>query len=959
AHATEIEFVSIGLRTQVLPIEGRSVINVILEEDSQRLDEIVVIGYGAVKRSDLTGSVASVKLDKDQSALFSSPDVLLRGKAAGVHVTAGNSAPGGAINVRIRGTATLNGNAEPLYVVDGVIMESALEDVGSTMSGGTQGSSTRQEVQNGLTSINPQDIESIEILKDASATAIYGSRGTNGVVLITTKKGTTDKARITFSSLMDVGTIYKYIPVLSGEEYVTYINQKSSGPHYDDVSALKFTDWQRYLTRNSFSQQYRLSASGRTNKSNYFIAGGYLQNAGIVRTTGLNQLDLRANVSYDLTSKLKLTARYNTLRRINDMTTGTDNTGGLNTSMIRQMITQPPLQSLDDLEDEYKYSPEAWITDYVDKSTEFRNVASLSLDYKISDALTFRVFGGYDNRNKERARWYGKKTYTGATANGQLGIALLQTESINTEAMLFFNKSFGGHHINGTVGVTYDYKTSKQYRMVNENFFTEALGIYGMGYGDNSFPNKADYYNYQIFSGLSRLNYSYKDRYLLTLTGRLDGSSRFAKENRFSFFSSVAGAWRIDKESFMSQVKAINHLKLRAGWGQTGNQAIDPFFTKDVYTNGYYGTPEAGVMVAMYLGSLANTALMWETTEQTNVGLDISLFDNRINFSADAYYKITDGMLQEVDAPLSSGFKTIAVNLGSMSNRGLEFSLDGYVINTKDFSWNIGGNISINRNKILYLGLNPSIFGTQEMVAYIGSNIASSSDLATAPNIFIEGYPIGLFWGYQTNGIYQSDEEAEGHSYSGTPRKAGDVRFVDQNGDNDINALDKVIIGDPNPDFTYGLNTTFTYKKLSLNMFFYGVYGNDVLNANLIKETSTHTSNNIRRVAYEQAWRSDAPGNTYPRIGYRFQEVSDRFIEDGSFFRLGSLTLAYNIPFKKIGWLQSIDLSFSAHNLFTLTKYSGYNPEVNSFSNDPTRIGIDFGGYPTTRSFSFGLSLTF
>ncbi len=955
----EIEFTSIGFITQTIRIDGKPVIDVILKEDTQRLDEIVVIGYGAVKRSDLTGSVASVKLDKDQSAFFSSPDVLLRGKAAGVHVTAGNSAPGGAINVRIRGTPTLNGNAEPLYVVDGVIMDSAMEDVGSTMSGGTQGSSTRQEVQNGLTSINPQDIESIEILKDASATAIYGSRGTNGVVLITTKKGTTDKARITFSSVLDVGTIYKYIPVLSGEEYVEYINQKSSGPSYNDPSSLSFVDWQKYLTKNSLSQQYRISASGRTDKSNYFIAGGYLQNDGIVKTTGLNQFDLRANVSYNLTPRLKLTARYNTLRRINNMTTGTDNTGGLNTSMIRQMVTQPPLFTLDDLEDEYKYSPEAWITDYVDKSTEFRNIASIALDYKISDVFTFYVFGGYDNRNKERARWYGKKTYTGATANGQLGIALLQTESINTEAMLFFDKTFGGHHFSGTLGVTYDYKTSKQYRMVNENFFTEALGIYGMGYGDNSFPNRANYYNYQMFSGLGRLNYSYKSKYLLTLTGRLDGSSRFAKENRFSFFSSVAGAWRIDKEAFMSNIKAINNFKLRAGWGQTGNQAIDPFFTKDVYTNGYYGTPEAGVMVAMYLGSIANTALMWETTEQTNVGLDLSLFDNRINFSADAYYKITDGMLQEIDAPLSSGFKTIAVNLGSMSNRGLEFSLDGYVINTRNFSWNLGGNISFNRNKILHLGLNPSVFGTQEMVAYIGSNIASSSDLATAPNIFIEGHPIGLFWGYETDGIYQSDEEAEGHSYSGTPRKAGDVRFVDQNGDNDINALDKVIIGDPNPNFTYGLNTTLHYKQLSLNMFFYGTYGNDVLNANLIKETSTHTSNNIRREAYKQAWREDAPSNTYPRIGYRFQEVSDRFIEDGSFFRMGSLTLAYRILFEKVNWLSSIDLSITGHNLFTLTKYSGFNPEVNSFSNDPTRIGIDFGGYPTTRSFSFGLSLTF
>ncbi|MDD4032797.1 MAG: TonB-dependent receptor [Bacteroidales bacterium] len=955
----EMQFISIGFITQNVRIDNRTLIDVILKEDTQRLDEIVVIGYGTAKRSDLTGSVASVKLSKEQAAIVSSPDVMLRGKAAGVQVTSGNSAPGGAVNVRIRGTATLNGNSEPLYVVDGVIMDSSMEDVGSTMSGGTQGSSTRQEVQNGLTSINPQDIESIEILKDASATAIYGSRGTNGVVLITTKKGSSEKARIIFNSLLDAGSVYEFIPVLSGKEYVDFINEKSSTPVYDGSENLDYVNWQERLTRTAISQQYRISASGTVNKANYYVAGGYLNNQGVVKTTGLNQFDLRANVSYDLTSRLKLTARYNTIRRVNNMTTGTDNMGSLNSSMIRQMVNQPPLLNLDDLEDEYKYSPEAWLTDYIDKSTEFRNISSIALDYKINDVFTFRIFGGYDNRNKERARWYGKNTYTGATANGQLGIALLQTESINSEAMLYFDKSFGDHHLSGTVGVTYDYKTSKQYQMVNENFFTEALGIYGMGYGDNSYPNGASYYNYQLFSGLGRLNYSFKNKYLLTVTGRLDGSSRFAKNNRFSLFSSVAGAWRIDKEKFMSGITSVSNLKLRAGWGQTGNQAIDPFSTKDVYTNGYYGTHEGSIMVAMYPGSIANTALVWETTEQTNIGLDISLFSNRFNFSADAYYKVTDGMLQEIDAPLSSGFPTIAVNLGSMSNKGLEFSMDGYIINTNDFSWNIGGNISINRNQIISLGLEPSVFGTQEMVAYLGSNIASDADLATAANIFIEGSPIGMFWGYQTDGIYQNEAEASQYAYSGVARQAGDVRFVDQNGDNEINALDKVVIGNPNPDFTYGMNTTFTYKKLSLNLFFYGSYGNDILNANLIKETSSHTSNNIRREAYIQAWRETAPGNTYPRLGYRFQEVSDRFIEDGSFFRLSSLTFSYRIPFERVNWLNSIDLSITGHNLFTITKYSGYNPEVNSFSNDPTRIGIDFGGYPCTKSVSFGLSLTF
>jgi len=959
-NVRSLKFMFLGYFTQVVEIKEKRVIDVTMKEDAANLEELVVIGYGQVKKRDLTGAVSSVKIDGKQAAAVLSPDALLQGRVPGVYVTAANSAPGGAINVRIRGTATLNGNSEPLYVVDGVIQETAMEDVSNTMSGGTQGSSTVQEVQNGLTSVNPQDIESIEVLKDASATAIYGSRASNGVVIITTKRGATSKTKINLTSFVDISKLAKTIPMLSGAEYVQYRNEKSTTPVFTDSDNLEYVNWQKELTRSALTQNYHLTASGASDKVNYYMAAGYMDNEGVVKTTGVEQYDFRTNIVFDLTKRLKATTRYNIIKRINNMTTGTDQIGGANTSMIRQMICQAPIVNISEFEDENKYTPNAWITDYVDRSKENRSVASLALDYKLDDVFTLHLFGGYDNREKQRSRWYGKSTYTGATANGQLGIAKLNTQGVNLEAMLYFDKNFrGDHHLSGTAGVTYDKKNSEQYQMVNENFFTEVLGIYGMGYGDTSYPNNSYFSNYQTFSALSRINYSYKDKYLLTITGRMDGSSKFSSDNRFSFFSSTAGAWKINKEKFMENIDWVSNLKLRIGWGQTGNQAIDAFSTQNIYTNGYYGTYDASVMVAMYPSLIANKDLIWETTDQTNFGVDIGLFNDRLSLSIDAYYKITHDILQKVDAPLSSGFPTISVNRGSIENKGVELSLDGYILNKKDYSWKLGGNISFNSNKILKLGISPSTFGTEEMVAYLGSVVANDTDLYQTANIFIQGRPVGLFWGYKTDGIFQDDAEASQYTYSGSTMTAGDVKYVDQDNNYGITATDKVVIGDPNPDFVYGITSVFTYKKFTLNAYFYGTYGNDILNANLIKETGSYTSNNIRSEAYYKAWRAEQPSNEYPKLGTRFQEISDRFIEDGSFFRLGSLTLSYNLDFKNKKAISSIDLSVTGRNLFTITKYSGYNPEVNSFANDPTRIGIDFGGYPAYKSISFGISLNF
>jgi TonB-linked SusC/RagA family outer membrane protein len=838
-----------------------------------------------------------------------------------------------------------------------------MEDVGNVMGRGRQGDNSRQEVQNSLTNLNPQDVESIEVLKDASATAIYGSRGTNGVVIITTKKGKTEKATINLVTVSDFATIDKFKPMLSGPEYVTFINERNiaegSEPKYDGTEEITFKNWQKELTQNAFSQTYRLSASASKDKLTYYIAGGYVNNKGVVKTTGMGQYDFRMNSSYEISPRLKTTTTINLLRRNNSMTTGTDDIGSSSSSLIRQMVLQPPVTDLDTSEESTSYSPTAWIDDYEDLSIESRSTSSLALDYEISNVFTARIFGAYDARYKQRSRWYGPTTYTGASANGQVGKANIRSESVNMEALLMFNKSFSSvHNLSGTVGLTYDRSNSERWQMVNENFFSYVLKTYGMGYGSQLYANSTTYSNQQLFSVLGRVNYNYKERFYVTATGRADGSSKFSRENRFSYFPAISFSWRVNKEDFLAGSDLVSNMKLRAGWGQTGNQAISPFQTQNVYRNVLYTTGTGGTTVGMVPSLIANTELVWEATSQSNIGLDLGLFKGRFNLSVDAYYKKTTNLLQEILAPLSAGFETITVNRGSILNKGIEIVLDARPVQIGKFSWFVSSNISFNRNKIVELGLTPGIFGNEEMTAFYGNNIASSADVQYPVNIFIEGKPVGLFWGYQTDGIWQTDEEAKQYSYVGTPATAGDIRYVDQNGDFVIDASDKTVIGNPAPVFTYGFNSSFSYDKLALNLSFYGSYGNDIFNANRIQEESSHTSRNITKEAYYNAWREGKPDNFYPILGTRLKEATDRHVEDGSFLRMGTASLEYNLPVN-YKWISNINVNVTGKNLLTLTKYKGFSPDVNSFAIDPLRIGLDWGSYPNARSWSVGLNVTF
>lgn len=956
-----LEVSCVGYVTQMVKVGDSSEQNIQLIEDTQYLDEVVVVGYGQVRKSDITGSISSVKIDHNKAVFSNGVDKLLQGNAPGVYVNSGSSEPGGVINVRIRGTSTLNGNKEPLYVVDGVIMNDATEDVKNSVNGGTN-SDPIQTVQSGLSGVNPQDIQSIEILKDASATAIYGSRASNGVILITTKEGRNNKPQINASVGFDWGKASRYIDVLNADEYLAYRREKDPNS-FDADFTTPTRDWQRELFGTASTQSYRVSINGGDDKMNYYVAGGYLKNNGQIQNTGLNQADMRTNFKYNLSSRLTFKGTFNIVRRVNDMTTGTDGLGSQYSSITRSAVLYRPFTASDqDVDDdsELRFSPDSWITDYVDHAIENRTIVSAAFDYKIIKGLTFHVMASYDTRNKERSRWYGNGTYTGYKMNGKLGISDMKSQKESIEALLYYDYTIAKvHHLQGVAGFTYEKADNTQNSMLGEIFSFQELGIHGISYADRIYPNSHYYTNESTASELVRLNYSYADRYLLTFTSRIDGSSKFQKANRYSYFPSLALAWRVNQEKFLSEAEWLSNLKLRAGWGLTGNQSIAAYATQNTYGSAEYSTGSGSTLVGVAPSAIANPDLKWETTSQINVGIDAGFFDNRLAFTLDAYHKKTSDILQSMSAPASTGFSSLYVNCGDIQNNGVEFSFNAVPVSTRNFSWTIGANISHNKNKILDLGLPEAVFGTETYEAYYGTNLSYNTDAAYPVNIFIKGKPLGLFWGYKTNGIFQSDEEAGGLVYNGTKLQAGDIAYVDTDNDGVITTADRVIIGDPNPDFTFGFNTALYYKDFTLSAQFHGSYGNDIINANKLDNTSTYQQNNVLREAWTEAWRPDVPSTTYPRLGVPLREVTDRFVEDASFLRLGSLTLSWNVPVNRNKAINGLQIGLTGKNLFTITNYSGYNPDTNSFTNDSKRIGIDYGSFPITRSFSVNFNIVF
>ena len=986
----------IGYKDQSLALRSLTVLDFVLEDDTEELEESVVIGYGSMRRSDLTGSVSSVRIDDDEASRSSDISQLLQGHAAGVQVLYNGGAPDGGISIRVRGMSSFNGSSEPLYVVDGVIVNA--ESSSETLLTAGQDNNSSDESVNGLLGINTQDIASIEILKDASATAIYGSHGANGVVLITTKSANRDRPSIRFNAGVDFSRVSKRADILEFDEYAEYIHDKAllgqSGAGtvlsqmFDDPTNMQGVkvfpvNWQDIAFRTAVSKRFYLSISGRPSSLSYSFSLGYSDREGIIKTTGVEQYTMRLNLDKTIGKRFKIGTRTNMAFIDSDLTQATG--GGrftAATSLTRSILSFRPYSRVDmyeDYEDESGHlqsSPLRWLdrNNFINSRQEYRITPNLYAEYKIAKWLTFRSTVGGDYRNSELQKFKSARINT-STEGTNAASGTYEYFYWNWDNMLLFNKKFRhGHNLSGTLGSTLNSRFSSNQTVQGwgiDQYMARMQSINAAPYTSRNYTESQS----QTESFFVRGIYSYKDRYVLTATYRVDGSSKFRDENKWASFPSFAFAWRLNQEPWF-KIPAVSMAKIRVGWGRVGNQNIGNMLTLSNFGNNTIPTHDPGNLaestVVLYPSNLANPGLKWETTEQYNIGLDLSLWKGRLSFSADAYLKKTFDLLQQKTIPTSSGFSNIYVNEGDIENRGLEFSLDAIPVKTRNFEWSLNGNISFNRNKIVKISdtadsksiyLKPGQL--KEVVYFYGSSIGTSNYVTDPANIFIEGQPMALFYGYKVKGIVQEGETGTAISEGGAGREPGYIEYCDLNGNGYIDIDDRTIIGDPNPDFTYGFGTGFIWKRLSLNVNFIGSYGNDILNVNKSVETYTATtSSNVLHDAYFKAWTPQHPDAEFPALGRitndDTKKVSSWYIEDGSYLRLASLSLNYNVPVKKNSkFVKGLSLGVSGNNLHVWTKYSGWDPDVNSYGSNVRKMGCDSGSYPNNRTYSFDVKFTF
>ena len=985
AKATKLTVSCLGYTTQSQDIGKRGVIDFVMESDAIGLEEAVVVGYGSMRKSDLTGSVTSVKIDDHQADVSSSLDQLLVGRAAGVQVVSNSASPDAGVSIRIRGLSSLQSGSEPLYVVDGIIMSEAGS---ATMLKGTANEGNDEAV-NSLAGINPRDIANIEVLKDASATAIYGAEGANGVILITTKSATTDRPKIEYSAGMDFAQRYRKIDMLDvyGYAELKKAQGRSISLIFEDPVNLKGlkvepVDWQDYMMHDAWGQRHYFNISGKPKNLMYNVSIGYLKKDGVVMNTSNEQFTARANVEKTISKKLKLGTRTNYAYTGSKLSQGLNSsTLDAQTSIMRSMIVSRPYRTiLDDEEattDEDRYLPDRWMSDFQSGRQEYRVSPSLWGTYKILPWLTFRSTLGGDYRSSRRYKWKGDMVNSGP--EGSIGtVAEIETLRWNWDNTLQFDTKLGSagyHNLSGTIGMAMARASASTQTTTGYGIIQKSAQIDNLNAGVNTqFGYDED--SFSTLSFLTRLIYNYRNRYVLTSTFRIDGSSKFMGKNKYAVFPSFAFAWRINEEPWFD-VNFISAAKLRLGWGQVGNASVSSYQTTALYNN-VYGpdhTPgnDSQMTVGIVGANIANPDLRWETSQQTNLGLDLSLWRGRLTFTADAYDKRTYDLLFRKKIAISSGFSEMWVNQGSLRNRGLEFTIDAVPVKTGLIEWSIGGNLSLNRGIIeslgegaeggyIYLSENEYRFCNY----YLGAQVATGSYCAYPANAFIEGMPIGLFYGWKTDGIIQQGETGP-QPTQGVDAGPGFIKFVDMDGNGYIDTNDRTVIGNPNPDFTYGFNTSLSVWNFTLGVSFVGSYGNDIANINLVQENNLGSqSMNIRRESFENRWTPENPGNRYPSIESLYgsngtsqlRYFTDRLIEDGSFLRLSNVSLSFHVPFKEKAFIKGMDLTVSGNNLYVWTKYSGYDPDVNSFGT-LNKMGIDFGSYPSARIYSFDVKLTF
>ncbi|KAA8482856.1 TonB-linked SusC/RagA family outer membrane protein [Arcticibacter tournemirensis] len=958
---------------------SRRVIDVILRENIQSLNEVVVIGYGTVNRKDLTGSVGKVDIEDMNRAPVASFEDALAGRVAGVSVSSNEGQPGAGVDIVIRGANSVTQSNSPLYVIDGFPIEDPTN-----------------------AAINPADIASIDVLKDASAAAIYGSRAANGVIVIETKKGKVGKPVLTYDAslgfqhivkTMDLMNPYEFVklqqeldPVLSSAQYL-------SDRDLDSYRAEAGYDWQSEMFRTAPVQIHNLSLSGGSDQTRYALSGSIYDQDGIIINSGYKRYQGRISLDQTISSKLKagIVANYSVVKNNGRIASEMGSSGSASSYLLYSIwgyrpvagnnadllgnLVDPEIESTND----FRVNPVISTNNEQLHSKNNSLTANAYFTYSILKDLTLKVTGGINSRMLREDAFYNSQTSRGTPlipTNTRGVFGTIANEEVNTwmnENTLSYKKKFGQHTLDAVGGFTLQGRSSNNYGFTSQLVPNESLGLSGLDEGVPYSTVAAETEN-TLASFLGRINYNYKSKYLLTASFRADGSSKFVDDNKWGYFPSAAFAWRMSSENFMKKLTAVSDAKLRVSYGLTGNNRIPDFAALSALsfspvnplitlTNNYSfnnQTPGKGVIPA----TLENRDLKWETTTQLDLGYDLGLFKNRISVSADWYKKETKDLLLNANMPYSTGYVKALKNIGSMQNSGVELSLNTVNIQNKNFSWSSNFNISFNKNKVLGLsGEESTLFST------INWEVAYEKTPLYVAEV---GHPVAQFYGYQWDGIYQYEDFdvangvytlKPGITNNGGTVQPGDIKYKDLNGDLKVNADDRTVIGNPMPKHTGGFTNNFRYKGIDLNVFFQWSYGNDILNANrIIFEGNALNYKNLNQYAsYNNRWMPDNPSNTLARVGGQGPRgvYSSREIEDGSYLRLKTVSLGYNVPAKFLSTLKvnSVYISASAQNLFTWTNYSGIDPEV-SVRNSALTPGFDYSAYPRAKTVTFNLKIS-
>jgi len=961
---------STGYEGIELKVLNTTSFNVKLLSASKSLDEVVVIGYGTVRKSDLTGSVSKVKLENAAQQTSSSYEQLLQGKASGVNITQNSGDPGSGITFNIRGTTSLGSN-QPLIVIDGVPVES--DNATVFAKPGADYFTSQAQPGNALANINPNDIESIEVLKDASSTAIYGSRGANGVVMITTKRGKAGRDKVSYNYRYDASQIPKEIPMLNSTQFLQYEREAYSNSH--PGMTLNITgdtthniNWQDYTFHKSNSQDHQVSILGGDEKTKYSLGANYTNVNGVVRYTYYNKegisfnLDRQASKNFrvGITSKLNFSDNQAGLQSTNHASQG----GSVVGTALRLTPLGNPLTADGEINTSLQYNPASLVKNSSSRTKNTLLLANVFGEYSIiQNELKLRVSGSINQNNSQNAVYWGRGTTTGDADNGAAFLSNSQNLNYTTEATFAYNKKLKSNdRLNAVLGYTTQTWQTTSFGQNEKGFPNDNLGAYGFAYGTTiiSLPKSTNTSKY-LESYLGRINYSINSKYLLTLTGRADGSSLLAPGNKWAFFPSAAFAWNLQNEHFLNHYEFISQAKFRSSYGFSGNQNIPIGSTGGLLTSNRAGIGQDSIVNGEVLQNISNPNLKWEKTGQIDIGFDLGFLNDKYQFTVDYYQKITNDLLIDLPIPTDNGFGYYATNLGKIQNSGLEFEANAHFYLAKKIQWIVAGNISFNKNKVMNLGQNGQIYGDQLIPTGLGQQ----------GTIAKPGYALGSFYGYRIAGIYQNSKDVLSGPTDNLNSQPGDFKYTDLNHDGQITPDDRTILGNPAPKYTFGLTNTFKFKGFELGIFILGKQGQSILNLNRYYYDGLvyNASGNLRQAAWNGRWHGEGTSNYFPRAkttGSLFDNrVSDHMIENGSFIRLKNVNLSYNFNVAKIKYISSLKAFINATNLFTITKYSGFDPEVSGLSqNSSTGLyalmqGIDFGTIPQYKTFSAGVNVIF